>query len=408
MVFYLPYLKYITTTINGVNFLPLINKFDLIFSLKLAFWYAIAKLKFIHPILPKKLQARLPIGWNFHMIWTAIKSGGTRIYNDYYCKLEQPISYKPKVSVAPEFQFSEEDIKFFYENGYIGPFDLVSPEEAENLKDYLVNSIVNFPSSISEFEFQKDTGLAGELFPDNEDTNELTEEYKQYILTQVNKTNRHLEHPKLLNLFQQPPIVERCAQLLGSDIILWRSDCFEVPPNAKGTPWHQSSHWLLHNMQESVAHPSDRHELFQLTCWIALTDANRNKGCMTLIPGTHAEIYPLKVNRKPNEDNKMYRYDKGEIDYPIDQASQQLIEVKAGQFFLFSERVIHGAIPNKTDSSRWAVNCRVAKTDTRFYNKKMFEEGHHITYHKLKEVSLDKWKAVLLRGTDDFGSNPLL
>ncbi len=44
------------------------NKFDLIFSLKLAFWYAIAKLKFVRPILPKKLRNRLPIGWNFHMI----------------------------------------------------------------------------------------------------------------------------------------------------------------------------------------------------------------------------------------------------------------------------------------------------------------------------------------------------
>ncbi|MBW4635751.1 MAG: phytanoyl-CoA dioxygenase family protein [Iphinoe sp. HA4291-MV1] len=386
----------------------LINRFERRFSLKLAFWYVLAKIKFIHPILPKKLRNLLPTGWNFHMFWTAFKSGGTRIYNDYYCKLKESISYKPKVSVAPEFQFSEEDIKFFYNNGYIGPFDLISSEEAKNLRDHLVNSVVNIPSKIWEYEFQQETGLAAELFPDSEDTNELTEEYKQYILSQVNKTDRHIDDPKLLNLFQQPSIVERSAQLLGPDIILWRSDCFEVPPHAKGTPWHQSSHWLLHNMRESVANPLDREELFQITCWIALTDANREKGCMTLIPGTHKEIYPLKLNRKASDVNTTYRYDKGEIDYPIDQASHKLIEVKAGQFFLFSERVIHGAIPNKTDSSRWAVNCRIAKASTRFFSKKMFEEGHQITYHKVKNVSLDKWKAILLRGTDRFGYNPLL
>ncbi len=70
----------------------LINGFDLKFDFKLAFWYILAKLKFIHPILPNKLKTRLPIGWNFHMFWTAFKSGGTRIYNDYYCKLREPNS----------------------------------------------------------------------------------------------------------------------------------------------------------------------------------------------------------------------------------------------------------------------------------------------------------------------------
>lgn len=104
----------------------------------------------------------------------------------------------------------------------------------------------------------------------------------------------------------------------------------------------------------------------------------------------------------------MYRYDKGEIDYPIAQENSQLIEVKAGQFFLFSERVIHGAVPNKTDSSRWAVNCRIAKTSTRFFTKEMLEKGHHISYHKLKNISLDRWRAVLLRDKDRFGYNPLL
>lgn len=386
----------------------LINGFDLTFSLKLALWYALAKLKFIHPILPKHLKLRLPIDWNFQMFWTAFKSGGTRIYNDYYCKLKEPSSYKPKVSVEPEFKLSEEDIKFFYDNGYIGPFYLMSSEEAENLQNHLVNSVLNIPSKIWKYEFDPETGLADELFPENENYNEFTEEYKHYILAQVNKTNRHLDDPRLLNLFKRLPIVERIAQLLGPDILLWRSDCFEVPPHIKGTPWHQSSNWLLHNMRESVANPLDREELFQITCWIALTDANREKGCMTLIPGTHKEIYPLKVNRKVNEAQTMYRYDKGEIDYPINKASNRLIEVKAGQFFLFSERVIHGAIPNQTDSSRWAVNCRIAKTSTRFFTKQMFEEGHQITYHKLKNMSLDNWKAVLLRGTDRFRYNPLL
>jgi len=148
-------------------------------------------------------------------------------------------------------------------------------------------------------------------------------------------------------------------------------------------------------------------ELHQVTCWIALTDANKEKGCMRVIPGTHKKMYPLKVNRDINATNKLYRYDKGPIDFPFDQVEEELIEVKAGQFFIFSERVIHGSVGNQTANSRWAINCRISKTDTKFFNERMFKQGHQITYHKLKNVNIDKWRAVLLRGKDKFGYNKL-
>lgn len=387
----------------------LINGAEPIFSLKLAFWYALAQLKFIHPILPQKLRDKLPTGWNFHMFWTAFKSGGTKAFIEYYCKFKEPNSYKPKVSVAPEFQLSEKDIQFFYDNCYLGPFDLISTEEAEEMRDYLVNSVFNVPPKTLKYEFQEDNGLADELFPEHENSRKLTEEQKQKILAQMGRTNRHLEDSQLLNLFQRPEIVERCAQLLGEDLILWRSDCFEVPPHAKGTPWHQASTWFFHNFREPAAVPLDEEDLFQVTCWIALTDANKEKGCVALFPGSHKEIYPVKVDRKVNDTNAKHRYIIGELDYPVEEKSPQLIEVKAGQFFLFCERAVHGSIPNQTDSSRWGINCRIAKTSTSFFtNKRMFEEGHQIAYYKLRDVSLDKWKAVLVRGSDRFGYNPLL
>ena len=38
----------------------LINGFDFKFSFQLAFWYILANLKLIHPLIPQKLKARLP------------------------------------------------------------------------------------------------------------------------------------------------------------------------------------------------------------------------------------------------------------------------------------------------------------------------------------------------------------
>lgn len=387
-----------------------INKFNWAFSLKLAFLYTLSKLKFTHPFLPENLNDKLPTGWNSEMFWTAFKSGGKKVHFDYYCRLKEPRSYQPKVSVDPKFKLSEQDIKFFYDNGYVGPFDLMSVEEAEELRKYLIDSVVGTQSQIfsltKDCQFEEQSNISDGLLPEGTPT--VTKNYKKFFLKRFNTLNRHLDNTKLLDLFREPAIIERCAQLVGADLMLWRSRFFEIPSHSKGTQWHQNSNWLYENMKESVVEPKDCEEIFQVTCWIALTEADKNKGAMVILPGTNKEMYPLKIGEQQTEDTKsshLYSFGNGEIDYPVDSAEKKLLEMKAGQFFIFSERVIHGSLDNTTDSSRWAVNCRIAKTDTRIYTKEMLEKGHKDTYHNIKNISLDNWKAVLVRGEDRFGYN---
>ncbi|RQH40902.1 hypothetical protein D5R40_15670 [Okeania hirsuta] len=364
----------------------------------------------MHRFLPEKLKEKLPSGWNDTMFWTAALSGGKKIYFDYCCEFKTPKSYQPKVKVAPEFQLSPENIKFFYENGYLGPFKLMSEDEAENLREYLLNSVVNtVPPQVdrSSYKFEETGNIAEDLLPES---NLLTEEYKEYFSERFKTLNRHLDNSTLLALFKRPEIVERCAQLLGPNLLLWRSRFFEIYPHSSGTQWHQNSNWLYENMRDSVVNPSDSSELFQLTCWIALTDANKEKGSMMVIPGTHQTIYPIQRGSTLTDDNNLHlhSFGYGDIDYPIDNTEKKLIEMKAGEFFLFTERVIHGSCENTTDSSRWAVNFRLVKTDTRIYTEEMLEKGHKDTYHNVKNLCLDYWKAVLVRGEDHFGYNRLL
>ena len=80
----------------------------------------------------------------------------------------------------------------------------------------------------------------------------------------------------------------------------------------------------------------------------------------------------------------------------------------AGQFFIFSERALHGSLPNTTDEWRWAVNGRLVKPDTRLYTEKMLAEGHSYKVVGVNQISLDNWRAVLLRGEDRFHRNRLL
>jgi hypothetical protein len=372
------------------------NQSKILFCCKLTVLYVLAKLKFLHVLLPKELKNELPIDWNNRMFWTAFQSGGQKIYFDYYSELKKPVSYEPKIKVDSELQLTEKDLKFFYDNGYLGPFDLIDPDEAKALQEHLVNlynkesKIYSYSRGDYEFDDPTDPDLA-----------------KVIQLESVKRQghDRHLEDPTLLNLFKRPEITERCAQLLGSDLILWYSQFFQKPPHSNKTELHQESTWLSFDQKRSILHPEDSEELFQVSCWIALTDATKYNGCMTVVPGSHWEIYPVQLSTAQTTTG--YGAYQGTLCYPIDEQKVNLIEMKAGQFFIFTERVIHGSVDNVSDDWRWAVNGRIAKTNTKVFTKEMLEENLEISIYRIKKFKLDNWKAVLLRGQDSFGYNRL-
>ena len=376
------------------------------FSAKLGFLYLLAKLKFIHNLLPESLRNQLPTGWNSKMFWTAFSSGGRRFYYDYYCQLKKPKSYQPLVAVDSKFQLSEEDIRSFYHNGYMGPFDLVSADEIEELRDYLVNTVVQRESSYFSF-------AGGDYEFDTEDGNlltswdsEITEQYKNFYINYLKKMNRHFDEPRVMELFEHPAVTERAAQLLGPDLLLWRTTFFDILPQSAGTELHQGSAWFYENQQEPVLTPHNREELYQVTCWVALTDSTKENGCMIMYPGTGNEIYPIKLDELDQSGaNNVYGPRSAKIDYPGGLPEPNYLEVKAGQFILFSGRYIHGSLDNKSNNTRWGLNGRIAKTSTKVYTKAMLEKSYHHKYFRLKYNSMNKWKSILLRGEDRFGYN---
>lgn len=391
----------------------MLNISKLVFRLKIAFDYFFVKFKIFQTLLPDTIKNSLPTGWNNQMFWVAFKSGGDKLYFDYYIKLKEPIDYKPKAIVDSKFELTEKDIKFFYENGYIGPFDLMPSDKAEQIKERLVKLVTKTESKIysysdNDFEFE---GKNNQNLHSSKDK-KIMNQNEQFVYERLNTKDRHLEDSVLLNLFKHPAVTERCAQLLGPNLILWRSQFFQKSPFSGGTKWHQASTWLFDNLQQSVVQPPDCEELFELTCWIALTDATKENGCMKLVAGSHKEIYPLKLKiedtNKSDIEERIFGGYQADIDCQINPQDEKVIQMKAGQFFIFTERAIHGSLDNVSDGWRWAVNGRISRTDTRIYTKKMLEENHDIKTFGVKTLKLDKWKAVLIRGEDNFGYNRLL
>ena len=377
-----------------------------LYRLKLVFVFLLVKLKFLQPLLPKKLRDELPTGWNNYMFWVAFKSGGKKLFFDYYCKMRDPASYEPKAMVDTEYQLTEEDIRSFHEKGYIGPFDLgYSKQEMESLKEYLVDLVMNKESKICsytrgdyELKTQHESNVKGG------DIDSLSEAEKA-VFSKLNRVNRHLESPVLMNLFKNRAITERCAQILGKDLLLWRSNFFSTPAFSSGTPWHQTSTWLSSDMKESLLQPPDVEDIFQVTCWIALTDTPKERSCLKMVSGSRREIYPLKHQNQVGQGDIAFGKYAVDIDYPIDRKNVNLLEAKAGQAVIFCERTIHASTDNITDEDKWSIVGRIVRPDTHVYTTKMRNEGIDVEIYDAKKIKLDKWKAVLLRGEDNFGYN---
>lgn len=388
----------------------MIYKPHFLYRIKLILVFLLVKLRFLHPWLPKSFRDELPIGWNNHMFWVAFKSGGQRLFFDYYCTMREPESYEPKAVVDAQYRLTEDDIRSFHENGYLGPFDLgYSEQEMRRIQEHLVDLVTNKESEITSFArgdyelrtHKKEKGTVRDL-------DSLSESDKFYV-NKLNTFNRHLEDSTILNLLKCPAIIERCAQLLGPDLLLWHSHFFNTPPLSSGSSWHQTSTWLSMDMKDSLLQPPDVEELFQLTCWIALTDAPKERSCMKLVSGSREAIYPSKIiSESGGKDDRIYGNYGSEIDYPVDPEKVTLVEAKAGQCIIFCERTIHGSTDNITNNGRWSLVGRVIRPETRVYSKKMRNDGYDIEIFGARKINLDTWKALLVRGEDRFGYNRVI
>jgi non-heme Fe2+,alpha-ketoglutarate-dependent halogenase len=291
------------------------------------------------------------------MFWILIKSRFTQASIDQTCYFKMPTSFRPKAQVAPQHALSETDIKLFYTQGFLGPFDAFTHDE-----------MMDFKKEVLAIE------------------NEKSKTYGW-----VTPRDRHFESPRLWNYMKHPAITERCAQLLGPDLLVWRSQYFYKGPKSPAIQWHQASTFMVEDYQDPGIFPPDRSEIFQLTVWVAIDDATPERGCLRFARGTHNRIRAIKFGGEEGFYKAAYTFD-------FDEKVEDCVElpVKAGQFIIFTERCIHGSGPNTTDHHRLAFNMRVIPTHVPAYTNKKY---YRSVYNGGK-YQLDKWGVALLRGED--------
>ena len=302
--------------------------------------------------------------WTWSMYRVVIRSWVTRAYIDQPCVYRKPSSFSPRVEVDPKYQLSQQEIQSFHDNGFLGPFDAFSQSE---IQEFI--RVLSFRRNIPSKNFRI-----------------------------VTDRDLHLELPIILEFMSSPAILERAAQLLGPNLLSWRSQLFFKPSGGREIQWHQASTYMMEDYLQPALIPPDRNDLFQLTIWVALSPATIENGCLQFVPGTHDHIRTIKFGGPRGFYQVKFR-----LEFDLDPSRVKHAEVNAGQFVIFSERVIHGSGPNQTGETRYAFNFRLIPTNVRVYRN----QRHHRAMHMGQEYSLENWRAVLLRGVDEYGYNRL-
>lgn len=362
--------------------------------------FALAKMPFLHPLMSEKFRYELPHSWNLHMLRTFLGSKRKKIFIDVHTKLNLPKSMKPRVESPEPHRMTEDEIAEFWRKGFTKPYTLMSPEEMGKVADHMwklwEKPSTTYPPGTYDYVGSTETST---------DASEMSN--YDYATKGLNARDKHLQDATLMDMYGHPAIVERMAQLLGPDLLMWRSQFFPKYAGMGGTGWHQATSYLNETMRTATLTPQKIDELFQLTVWIAVTDSTLENGCLRMVPGTHRELQPMAVEEYDpvkHAANKSDRFGTKILQpiAPITDDQAENLVMKAGQFIIFSERVMHGALPNITkDNDRLGMSARYIRPDVRIHNPWILGKGGlSISYLRVQKLNLDRWRPLVVRGTD--------
>ncbi|MEM7792883.1 MAG: phytanoyl-CoA dioxygenase family protein [Cyanobacteria bacterium P01_C01_bin.118] len=280
----------------------------------------------------------------------------------------------------------------------------------------------------TEIEFFSSYGLlpAREInIVNNRQLGPMTETVNNFCLPLKGKSIPHLHFldEKILDLIFDPNILDTVRGLLGDDLAVSNVTAFYKPPNTGvTTQWHSATPGAFAGKYR----PQDRHHANQVTVWVALTDAKLDNGCMLMAPRSFiADVFEEFFVAM-----RMYNTDKTFFDIPADWMngllrcdlkydvknmihldpniyfedvqqvyslgfSQQssffpdtvrannlhsvALPAESGEFYVFTSKNTHCALPNISTRPRCAVSIRYLRTKNLVDVLKAHDAPHYPT-----------------------------
>ena len=161
----------------------------------------------------------------------------------------------------------------------------------------------------------------------------------------VNKILSFENDPKLFAYALDPGLLASVRTLLGPELQTISTNVFNKPPEVDGRhPLHQDLRYFALRPVDGI-----------LGTWTALSTANRENGCLAVIPGSHRE--GLREHGKPGWEfvNRGFHAVEG-----VDRDARVHIEMQPGDTLLIHPLLIHGSGRNRSDGCRRAISAHYA------------------------------------------------
>ena len=235
---------------------------------------------------------------------------------------------------VPIRSLSPFELERFEREGLLSGFQLYEVERTETIRAAL-QEVISLPS----------TAPCHQMFP--------PEERLMF--------DRHLDRRLVYDLCTLPEVIRPITQILGDDLMVFRTQFFEKGPHGPEIPWHQESYFW--RMQRGW-----------ITMWLAVDDATPENGAMRVITGSHTHTREhLPVSPNSHYWNTFTRA-------AIPKESDLIVDcsMPAGHFMLFDD-LLHNSPCNPTASPRLSFTARYARPD--------FAKVHDLTSFECVMVS---------------------
>jgi ectoine hydroxylase-related dioxygenase (phytanoyl-CoA dioxygenase family) len=252
---------------------------------------------------------------------------------------------------------TSDEISHYHEKGYVIPDCRLPDDVLQRLKDGLDRVLSTYTDVAQE-------DLANpHMIPPTEGPN-------------VNPFMEAARHPMIL---------DRVAQLIGPDIVLWITRILCKPPvRGREVPWHQDGeYWPMRPLATCSA-------------WIAIDPVGAANGCMRFIPGSHKrqELYRHHVT---NRENLVLNLELDQDQF--DEATAVNVQLQPGQMSFHDVRLIHGSLANASGQRRAALILRYMPASSH-YDRSLVKQRRDNSPFNIYDQPL--W---LMRGIDRSGRN---
>ena len=232
---------------------------------------------------------------------------------------ERDLSFAPVTRPNPK-ALSPSHIEFYNQNGYVRPFRMFDPAEAERNRAY-------FDRLLAKLKEQNDGR-------------------DSYAIN-----GYHIRCEGIWDIVTHPRILDYVEDLVGPDIVAWGTHYFcKLPHDPRHVPWHQDASYWPFTPSRTV------------TVWLAIDDADADNAAMQFIPGTHALGHLRWAETdKPAVLNQ-------EIENATQYGQPVVNALQAGEISLHADMLAHGSGPNGSDRRRCGLTVRYCPPTVRALN----------------------------------------